>query len=147
VIFALALMSAPASTPPGRRDGATFTRGKASMLNFNINLTSLAIILWSGMLVIAGSIWVLSSQVRKLADIMEDQSRSQAALERSADGGVLVAPVRVARRGAPVRVRGGSDRRSVTAARRLAQLAPPERALRLAGRLLGSDSGNDRPRS
>jgi hypothetical protein len=45
------------------------------MLNFNINLTSLAVILWSGMLIIAGSIWVLSSQVRKLADILEEQAR------------------------------------------------------------------------
>jgi hypothetical protein len=45
------------------------------MLNFNINLTSLAVILWSGMLIIAGSIWVLSSQVRKLADILEEQAQ------------------------------------------------------------------------
>ena len=43
------------------------------MLNFNINLTSLAMILWSGMLIITGSIWVLSSQVRKLADLFEVQ--------------------------------------------------------------------------
>ena len=97
------------------------------MLNFNINLTSLAIILWSGMLVIAGSIWVLSSQVRKLADIMEDHSRSSAALERSAEGSLAAAPARVARRGASVRIRGGSDRRSLATTRRLAQLAPPER--------------------
>ena len=44
-------------------------------MQFNINLTSLAVILWSGMLVIAGSIWVLSSQVRKMADLLEDHSR------------------------------------------------------------------------
>src|SRR5512135_2699239 len=43
------------------------------MLNFNINPTSLAMILWSGMLIISGSIWVLSSQVRKLADLLEVQ--------------------------------------------------------------------------
>src|SRR3954467_10196572 len=91
-------------TLPGRRDGATFTRGKASMLNFNINLTSLAIILWSGMLVIAGSIWVLSSQVRKLADIMEDHSRSSAPLERVVEASVAASPVRVARRGAATRI-------------------------------------------
>jgi hypothetical protein len=45
-------------------------------MNFTINLTSLAIILWSGMLVIAGSIWVLSSQVRKLADLLEEQAKA-----------------------------------------------------------------------
>jgi hypothetical protein len=44
------------------------------MLHFNINLTSLAVILWSGMLIITGSIWVLASQVRRLAEIMEDRS-------------------------------------------------------------------------
>ncbi len=40
-----------------------------------INLTSLAVILWSGMLVIAGSIWILASQVRKLADLVEEQGK------------------------------------------------------------------------
>jgi hypothetical protein len=48
------------------------------MLHFNINLTSLAVILWSGMLIIAGSIWVLSSQVRKLVDLLEQQGKSGA---------------------------------------------------------------------
>lgn len=62
------------------------------MLNFNINLTSLAIILWSGMLIIAGSIWVLSSQVRKLADILEEQAqRANLAEDRPAP------PIRQAR--------------------------------------------------
>jgi hypothetical protein len=41
----------------------------------NFNLTSLAVILWSGMLIIAGSIWVLASQVRKLADLVEQQGK------------------------------------------------------------------------
>ncbi len=45
------------------------------MLNLNISLTSLAVILWSGMMVIAGSIWILSSQVRKLADLIEAQGK------------------------------------------------------------------------
>jgi hypothetical protein len=44
-------------------------------VTFNISLTSLALVLWSGMIIIAGSIWILSSQVRKLADIMEQQAR------------------------------------------------------------------------
>ena len=44
-------------------------------MNFTVNLTSLAVILWSGMLIIAGSIWVLSSQVRLLADIVAEQGR------------------------------------------------------------------------
>ncbi len=48
------------------------------MLHFNINLTSLAVILWSGMLIIAGSIWVLSSQVRKLVDLLEQQGKAGA---------------------------------------------------------------------
>jgi hypothetical protein len=43
------------------------------MLQFNINLTSLAVILWAGMLIISGSIWILTSQVRKLADLLEAQ--------------------------------------------------------------------------
>jgi hypothetical protein len=52
------------------------------MLNFNINLTSLAVILWSGMLIISGSIWVLASQVRKLADVFEDRERAGNAVLR-----------------------------------------------------------------
>ena len=46
------------------------------------NLSSLAFILWSGMLIIAGSIWVLSSQVRKLADVLEDRENQGAAVVR-----------------------------------------------------------------
>ena len=46
------------------------------MLNFNISLTSLAVVLWSGMLIISGSIWVLSSQVRKLVDLLERQGKA-----------------------------------------------------------------------
>jgi hypothetical protein len=43
------------------------------MQNLTIDLSRLALILWSGMLVIAGSIWILSSQVRRLADLLEAQ--------------------------------------------------------------------------
>ena len=59
------------------------------MLQFNISLTSLAVVLWSGMLIIAGSIWVLSSQVRKLADLLEQQGKdgmSGARVVRNAPG-------------------------------------------------------------
>ncbi len=45
-------------------------------MHFNISFTSLAVILWSGMLIISGSIWVLSSQVRKLVDVVEQQGRA-----------------------------------------------------------------------
>lgn len=41
------------------------------MLQLNISLTTLAVILWSGMLIISGSIWVLASQVRKVADLLD----------------------------------------------------------------------------
>lgn len=46
------------------------------MLNLNISLTSLAAILWLGMMIIAGSIWVLSSQVRKLSDLLEERAKA-----------------------------------------------------------------------
>jgi hypothetical protein len=74
------------------------------VLNFNINLTSLAVILWSGMLVIAGSIWVLASQVRKLADLYEDRAESGAVASRPrvpGRGNASVGRARVARRCAP----------------------------------------------
>src|SRR4051794_10584232 len=45
-------------------------------MNLHISLTSLAVILWSGMLIIAGSIWILSSQVRKLVDLLEEQGKA-----------------------------------------------------------------------
>src|SRR5438067_9749274 len=76
----------------------------ATMLNFNINLTSLAVILWSGMLIISGSIWVLASQVRKLADLWEDQAHQGAALVRPpvpGRGFAAVNRTRVARRSSP----------------------------------------------
>jgi hypothetical protein len=50
-------------------------------MSININMTSLALILWSGMMVIAGSIWILSSQVGHLVELLRDQSRSPAANE------------------------------------------------------------------
>jgi hypothetical protein len=52
-------------------------------MHFTVNLTSLAAILWSGMLIISGSIWVLSSQVRRLVDHMEEQSRAGGRDQRS----------------------------------------------------------------
>ncbi len=44
-------------------------------MHFNINLTSLAIILWSGMLIISGSIWVLCAEIRKVHDLMDAHYR------------------------------------------------------------------------
>jgi hypothetical protein len=99
------------------------------MLNFNINLTSLAVILWSGMLIIAGSIWVLSSQVRRLADILEDRSKSSAPAEGLADQArwsSSTAQVRVARRGASIRARG-AVRTAVAGTSGQMQLLAPRR--------------------
>ena len=87
------------------------------MLNFNINLTSLAVILWSGMLIISGSIWVLSSQVRKLADLLEAQQARTGAPESDPLPALRVytgtGRARVVRRGTstPARrvVRSGAD--------------------------------------
>ncbi len=79
------------------------------MLNFNINLTSLAVILWAGMLVISGSIWVLSSQVRRLGDLMEQHGR--ASLRASEAARKAPAP-RASRRGSTgsSEVLGAGDR-------------------------------------
>ena len=38
-----------------------------------INLTSAAVILWSGMLIIAGAVLVLSSQVRHMVELLESR--------------------------------------------------------------------------
>lgn len=46
-------------------------------MKLNLDLSSLAMILWCGMAIIAGSIWVLASQVRKVADILEQQTKSE----------------------------------------------------------------------
>ncbi len=63
----------------------------------HINLTSLALILWSGMLVISGSIWILSSQVRKIADLLETHPH-RASTEAQASASVNpAATVRVPR--------------------------------------------------
>jgi hypothetical protein len=100
------------------------------MLNFNINLTSLAIILWSGMLIIAGSIWVLSSQVCKLAEILADRRSSPAAAEGPVYEVSVVTPARPARlprRGAPVRMRGAT-RVAITSTRAQTQLTTSRRA-------------------
>lgn len=54
------------------------------MLHLNISLTTLAVVLWSGMLIISGSIWVLASQVRKVAEILELHGRQAEALAATA---------------------------------------------------------------
>ena len=51
------------------------------LVNFNFNLTGMAVIL-VGELIISGSIWVLASQVRKLADLYEDRADAGAATVR-----------------------------------------------------------------
>lgn len=105
------------------------------MLNFNINLTSLAVILWSGMLIISGSIWVLSSQVRKVADLLEEHARGSARMPAPAGEIELAMPAaRVARRGATARVRSAGR----------AQLAPPRRPTPLVSRIVVSEGMNGR---
>ena len=42
------------------------------------HLTCLTMILWSGMVIISGSIWVLTSQVSKLAEILEGRANRDA---------------------------------------------------------------------
>jgi hypothetical protein len=84
-------------------------------MHFNINLTSLAVILWSGMLVIAGSIWVLSSQVRKVADLIEQHSERTVAEGRLAGS---ARPGTPARRPRAVVRRGAAASRIVRAASR-----------------------------
>lgn len=91
------------------------------MLNFNINLTSLAVILWSGMLIISGSVWVLCSQVRRLGEILEERAKEPAP---ALSYGVTVQ--RVARRGASVRVRG-TVRGAISGSTGQAQLPAPRR--------------------
>ena len=65
-------------------------------MHFNINLTSLAIILWSGMLIISGSIWVLCAQIGKLSDIIEAHARQGHSVSPEASSR-SVRPARVAR--------------------------------------------------
>lgn len=134
---------------PGRRDGATLSRGKASMLNFNINLTSLAIILWSGMLIIAGSIWVLSSQVRKVADLLEDQGRETSAtqlVESPYEARLAATSTRIARRGASGSLRS-TGRTSLAGARSQGQLATLRREASVLSRAIASQVPDDRSAS
>jgi hypothetical protein len=51
------------------------------MPNLTVDLCKLALILWSGMLIISGSIWILTSQVRRLGDLLEERARTTAAGE------------------------------------------------------------------
>src|SRR4051812_39052669 len=117
------------------------------MMNFNINLTSLAIILWSGMLIIAGSIWVLSSQVRKLADLLEDQGRTATPLgEPSYEARLAVPPARTARRGSSVSLRS-TGRTSLIGSRGQGQLASQRRVASLTSRLAESETTDDQAHS
>lgn len=125
------------------------------MLNFNINLTSLAIILWSGMLIIAGSVLILSSQVRKLADLLEDQGRvssttqvveSSYEAKLAASTTVTTASARIARRGASVSLRSGG-RGSLVGARGQGQLALLRREAGLLSRAMTSETVDPRTNS
>ena len=49
------------------------------MHGLTINLTSLAVILWSGLLIIAGSVLILSSQVRHLVELLESRPPTEPA--------------------------------------------------------------------
>jgi hypothetical protein len=106
--------------PPDRRSDATHLFGKGVMFKFNINLTSLAVIIWSGMLIISGSILILSSQVRKVADLMQEYRKPTAPAEfRQPDS----TAVRIARRGSPIRDRGGV--RAIGSARQTPRISGP----------------------
>jgi hypothetical protein len=113
-----------------------FTCGKASMLNFNINLTSLAVILWSGMLIISGSVWVLCSQVRRLGEILEERAKEPAPAVTY--GGSVP---RVPRRGAAVRLRS-SVRGAIAGSTGQAQLPSPRRGGLAVSRSKAADRGN-----
>lgn len=121
------------------------------MLNFNINLTSLAIILWSGMLIIAGSIWVLASQVRKLADLVENQGGEGSTaqlVEPLYETRLAATSVRIARRGASVSYRS-AGRTSLTGIRSQAQgqLAQLRREASVLSRTSASVVADDRSTS
>jgi hypothetical protein len=91
----------------------------------NLNLTSLAVILWSGFLIVAGAILILSSQVRHLVDVLESRptgvtgSSNGAAdpprRDRARAGAATSAP-RVARNAGP-RATSRADRRNGAPAR------------------------------
>jgi hypothetical protein len=57
------------------------------MPNLTVDLCKLALILWSGMLIISGSIWILTSQVRRLGDLLEERSRAAASGEAQVHAG------------------------------------------------------------
>ena len=114
------------------------------MLRFNINLTSLAVILWSGMLIISGSIWVLSSQVRRLAELFDAPTKPATNPTRVVARGssrAALEPSRAAsRRGVSSRVL----RASVSVARVQAAY-PALPAARQAALPLASERAPDRP--
>ena len=115
------------------------------MLHFNINLTSLAFILWSGMLIIAGSILVLSSQVRKVADLIEDQGRTATTtanrlVEPVYEARLAATPARIARRGASVSLRS-TGRTSLGGTRAPGQqLGSLRREASLTSRIAGAET-------
>lgn len=79
-----------------------------------INLTSAAVILWSGMLIIAGTLLVLSSQVRHLVELLERQP-----------GGPTSTPVAVRpTRTSPNRARNAGPRVACASARTASRYAP-----------------------
>jgi hypothetical protein len=91
-------------------------------VQFNINLTSLAVILWSGMLIISGSIWVLSSQVRKLADLIEAQQARTSEAESAPSPAPAQATAPILRvYAAPGRSRVVARRATIAQARRVAR--------------------------
>jgi len=81
-------------------------------LKLNIDLTSLALIIWSGMLIISGSVMVLSSQVRRLSDFLEKRAKSPALSRDDASQ---------ARSPGPGRARSAFRRSGMTTVRRVAR--------------------------
>ncbi|WP_406699577.1 hypothetical protein V5E97_12010 [Singulisphaera sp. Ch08] len=125
------------------------------MLNFNINLTSLAIILWSGMLIIAGSIWVLASQVRKLADLFEDQGRVTSTtatatttqlVESAYETRLAGTAARTTRRGTSVGIRS-AGRTGVAGVRGQSQLASVRREANVLSRVIATEVPDERTNS
>jgi len=72
-----------------------------------INLTSAAVILWSGMLIIAGTLLVLSSQVRHLVELLENRPEAP----------LVVPVVQRAARSSPNRPRNAGPRVTVASSR------------------------------
>jgi hypothetical protein len=78
-----------------------------------INLTSAAVILWSGMLIIAGTLLVLSSQVRHLVELLENRPEAP----------VTVPVVQRPTRSSPNRARNAGPRVAATSSRNVRRYA------------------------